>query len=89
MAGAIRLRVLTDSGVALEDDAVSVIAPGERGYVGFLRNHAPLITTLGAGKLIWRRSDGRTKTARIRGGLLEISRNRLTILTDAVQEQPV
>lgn len=82
----IQLRVLTDAGVALEEEAVSVIAPGERGYVGFLTNHAPLVTTLGKGTLKWRRQDGLTKTARIHGGLLEIFRNRLTILTDAVEQ---
>jgi F-type H+-transporting ATPase subunit epsilon len=80
----IQLRVLTDAGVAVEEQAVSVIAPGELGYVGFLTNHAPLVTTLGEGMLKWRRQDGVTKTARIRGGLLEIFRNRLTILTDSV-----
>ena len=80
----IQLRVLTDAGVALQDEAVSVIAPGARGYVGFLTNHAPLVTTLGEGTLKWRRQDGATKTARIKGGLLEIFKNRLTILTDTV-----
>jgi len=88
MASAIRLRVLTDAGLALEDEAVSVIAPGERGYVGFLRNHAPLVTTLRGGTLWWRTPAGGSRTARIGEGLLEISRNRLTVLTETVQEQP-
>lgn len=88
MASAIRLRVLTDAGIALEDEAVSVIAPGEPGYLGMLRNHAPLVTTLAPGRLRWRTPEGRTRAARIGAGLLEIFRNRLTILTDAVQEQP-
>lgn len=83
----IHLRVLTDAGVAFEEQAVSVIAPGERGYVGFLTNHAPLVTTLGEGVLKWRRQDGITRTARLRSGLLEIFRNRLTILTDSVVSQ--
>ena len=44
MADPITLRVLTDAGLAIEDQAVSVIAPGEVGYLGVLHNHAPLIT---------------------------------------------
>lgn len=88
MASSIRLRVLTDAGLAIEDEAVSIIAPGERGYVGFLRNHAPLVTTLRAGKLWWRTPAGGSRTAHIGEGLLEISRNRLTVLTAQVEESP-
>ena len=91
MAGPITMRVLTDAGIALEDHAVSVIAPGERGYVGFLRNHAPLITSLVPGKLRWRLANGARHEARIGSGLLEIANNRLTILTDPVHslDKPV
>ena len=81
MAGPIRLRVLTEGGIALEDDAVSIVAPGELGYLGILANHAPLVTTLSPGKLTWRRPSGVTNTARVGTGLLEILHNRLTILT--------
>jgi F-type H+-transporting ATPase subunit epsilon len=82
MDNVILLRVLTDAGLAIEDQAVSVIAPGELGYLGILKNHAPLVTTLSPGKLTWRRPSGVTNTARVGTGLLEILHNRLTILTD-------
>ena len=84
MAEAITLRVLTPEGLALEEEAVSVIAPGELGYLGMLRNHAPLVTTLQAGTLSWRRPDGARHMVRLRGGVLEIVRNQLTILTDTI-----
>ena len=87
-AGAIALRVLTPEGLAFEDEAVSVVARGKRGHVGFLRNHAPLVTVLAPGRLKWRRPDGAQKTARLGAGLLEIVKNRLTILTDAVTQSP-
>ena len=86
MAGAITLRVLTQEGLVLEDEAVSVIAPGEIGYLGMLYNHAPLVTTLRPGKLTWKRPGGDRRTARLGAGLLEVQRNRITILTDAVSE---
>ena len=82
----IKLRVLTAEGLAFEDEAVSVTARGERGHVGFLYRHAPLVTTLSPGKLSWRRPDGTRRTAKLGGGLLEIVRNRLTILTDDTAE---
>ncbi|MBI4597808.1 MAG: hypothetical protein HY737_05340 [Candidatus Omnitrophica bacterium] len=87
MAQRINLRVLTAEGVAIEDEAVSVIAPGEPGYVGMLCRHAPLVTTLKPGTLQWRPTASPTiwKSARIGAGLLEISLNRMTILTETVQ----
>ena len=89
MAQTITLRVLTQEGLALEDEAVSIIAPGEPGYLGILRNHAPLVTTLTPGKLIWRTAGGTRRTALIGGGLLEIAKNRCTLLTTRCAEAAV
>ncbi|MBI4354476.1 MAG: hypothetical protein HY595_04495 [Candidatus Omnitrophica bacterium] len=86
MADAIRLRVLTDTGVALDEEAVSIRAPGEIGYLGILRHHAPLVTTLSPGKLTWRRADGHSLTRRLDGGFLEVLRNRVTILAQSFDE---
>ena len=86
MADPITLRVLTQKGLAFEDRAVSVIAPGEIGYLGMLKNHAPLVTTLSPGKLIWRRADGKRHIRRIGAGLLEIVHDQITILTDSVAD---
>ncbi len=88
MDGTIHLRVLTPEGVALEDDAVSVIAPGELGYLGILRQHAPLVTTLVKGRLTWKQPSGSARSALLGPGLLEVSRNRLTILTHTFSETP-
>ena len=86
MAEPITLRVLTSEGVAVEDQATSIIAPGELGYVGFLSHHAPLVTTLSPGKLTWQRPSGERRTIRIGSGLLEIAHNHLTMLTDSFTE---
>ena len=86
MAEPITLRVLTDAGLALEDQAASIIAPGELGYLGVLSHHAPLVTTLTPGKLTWRRPDGQRQTRLVGAGLLEIAKNRLTVLTNSITE---
>lgn len=86
MVAPIRLRVLTETGMVLEDEAVSVIAPGELGYLGMWPNHAPLVTTLVKGKLTWRHPTGVTRTAAVGGGLLEIAHNRLTLVTETFSE---
>ena len=89
MANAITLRVLTQAGPVVEEEAVSIVAPGEVGYLGILRNHAPLVTTLKPGKLTWRGADGSMHTRLIGDGLLEITRNRCTLLTTSVSEPAV
>ena len=81
MATAISLKVLTHEGLVVSDDAVSVIAPGGRGYVGMLRNHAPMVTTVTPGMLTWTRADGTRRQMKVGEGLLEIVKNRLTMLT--------
>ena len=86
MAKTVALRVVTLEGVALEDQATSVVAPGEVGYLGVLYNHAPLVTTLKPGKLSWQSTVGQRRAVMIGDGLMEIAKNRLTILTSSYQE---
>lgn len=86
MAEPIAVRVLTDAGLAVEDTAVSIVAPGALGYLGVLSHHAPLITMLQPGTLTWRTPHGRTRQLHVDEGLLEVTKNRLTVLTKAVTE---
>ena len=67
--------------------AVSVIAPGALGYLGILRDHAPLMTTLVPGNLIVRDGSGETKIFKSAGeGFLEVYHNKVTVLADAIAE---
>lgn len=86
MSKEIRLKVITQEGIAIEEEAVSVRAPGELGSFGVLYNHAPLVTTLQPGKLIWRTISGETKTLLIGEGIFEVTRNDITLLTSSVKE---
>ena len=85
MARALQLTVVTTGGQTLAEEAVSVRAPGQRGDVGILYNHAPLVSVLRPGTLTWRAPDGARQVARIGAGLLEVARNRVTILTDTME----
>jgi F-type H+-transporting ATPase subunit epsilon len=87
MPDPISLQVLTAEGLALSVTASSIVAPGEVGYLGILKNHAPLVSTLKPGKLFWRKESGEQQYTQIGEGLLEVARNRVTILTTRV-EQP-
>lgn len=81
MEKAFRLKIVTPEKPIYEGDVVSVIARGEMGYLGVLSNHAPLVTNLIPGKLIYRDAQGATKTMRLGDGYLEVLNNCLTVLT--------
>ncbi len=86
MSKSIHLRVITTEGVAVEDEAVSVRAPGGLGSFGVLYNHAPMVSTLLPGKLIWRKASGESKTLLVGAGVVEVAKNRVTLLTASVKE---
>src|SRR3989338_2935517 len=98
-----RVTVLTEEGTRFQGDAVSVVAPGELGFLGILANHAPLLTTLVPGPITVRlpaalilpvaerRQTGAaqagtpqqtTERFAVGAGLLEVFRNRVTVVTD-------
>lgn len=79
------LEILTPRKVVFRGEVVSLIAPGELGYLGVLANHAPLVTTLTAGKITLRDSSGTSRVLQSRGsGFLEVFHNRATVLMDEV-----
>ncbi len=85
MARTYRFRVLTPSSTALDEDVVSIVAPGEAGYLGVLADHAPLITTLRPGRLTVRTADGGERTWRIGAGVLRVGGNTAVLLTESFE----
>lgn len=75
------VQVVTQEGEAFSGEASSVVAPAEDGYVGIWANHAPLLTTLGTGKLTIDSPDSHQRFD-IEGGFMEVLRNKATILVE-------
>ena len=78
------LKIVTPDEVYFEGPVASVVAPGIEGYLGVLRNHAPFVTTMGKGKLIYRDLAGKTETLRVEGGFFEVLKNRVLVLTEKI-----
>jgi len=74
------LTIATPEKVLFQGKATSLTAPGKIGYLEILKDHAPLITTLQKGRITVK--NGEPFTLEVEGGILEISKNRATILTD-------
>lgn len=84
----IHLKVITPEGIAVEEEALSVRAPGEMGSFGVLHNHAPLVSTLQPGKLIWRKASGESKALIVGAGVVEVAKNNITLLISSIKENP-
>ena len=84
----IQVKVLTNQGVAVADEAVSVRVPGAVGAFGVLRNHAPLVSTITPGVLRWRKADGSERFFAVGEGIAEVSHNRVTVLAGSLREVP-
>ena len=78
------LKVVTPDGVAFEGRTISVVAPGTLGYLGILKDHAPLVTSLEKGNLTYKNEQGEVHAMKVEGGFLEVRRNRVLVLTDKV-----
>ena len=80
-----RLTVFTQEKAVLDQQALSIVAPGSEGYLGVLRDHAPLVTQLMPGKLTVKDLSGAEAVYVVSGGFLEVNHNTVTILADALE----
>ena len=80
------LEILTPRKKVFSGPVASLVAPGEMGYLGILANHAPLVTTLGPGKVAFRESaGGAPRVLQSKGeGFLQVGHNSATLLLDEV-----
>lgn len=62
-----------------ELEAAAVFLPGEMGRFEILPNHAPIISTLAAGQIRWRLSDGTEESLAVRGGIARLRDNVLQV----------
>ena len=81
-----RLAVLTQEKTTVDETVSSVTAPGTEGYLGILRDHAPLVTQLMPGKLTVKDLNGNETVYAISGGFLEVSHNTVTLLAESIEK---
>ena len=70
--------------VQTEENLEDLIVPGSEGQLAILPRHAPLMTTLDYGELIFRRGTNETSFA-IGGGFLEVHSDKVTVLADVAE----
>jgi F-type H+-transporting ATPase subunit epsilon len=81
MAGTLKLEIVTPEGTVYSEDVEMVTLPGIAGQMGIYPRHVPLISQMVPGEMIVRK-DGRDSFVATGGGLIEVTANRVSILTD-------
>jgi len=83
----IKIEIVTAEKLVLSKDCYMAVIPATEGEMGVLKNHTPLITTLGAGKItLYKSADEVDSIIEISGGFVEVTSCVCRILADAVIE---
>ncbi|HXB12798.1 MAG TPA: ATP synthase F1 subunit epsilon [Bacteroidia bacterium] len=76
------LEILTPDKKLFSGDAEYVDVPGRAGRTGILRNHAPLISSLKAGKVKVRDMAKQEHFFEIKGGIMEVRNDKVIVLAE-------
>ena len=80
----IKLEIVTPEKKVLDETVDSVTVPTATGEVGILPNHAPLISALKSGILSYS-NKGANERLVVSGGFVEVSANKVSVLTDIAE----
>jgi F-type H+-transporting ATPase subunit epsilon len=80
----LRLEIVTPEKKVVETEAEAVTLPTASGEAGILPNHAPLVSALKPGVLAYT-NRGTTERIAVAGGFVEVSNDRVSVLTDAAE----
>ena len=81
MVRTLRLQIVTPQGPAYSEDVEIVTLPGVEGQMGIYPDHMRLMTQMVPGEIIVRKG-GRDTFLAVGGGLIEVTADRVDIVTD-------
>jgi F-type H+-transporting ATPase subunit epsilon len=84
MAEVFQLEIVTPEKQVVSDTAEEVQIPGKKGYLGILPGHAPLITELSVGEIVYRKG-GQPHYLSVAWGFAEVLPAKVTILAEAAE----
>src|SRR5215472_15850905 len=84
MAEVFQLEIVTPEKKVVETAAEEVQIPGKNGYLGILPGHAPLITELSVGEIVYREHSTEQKLA-VAWGFAEVLPDKVTILAETAE----
>ena len=77
----LKLRIIAPDRLVFEGEVESVTLPGTVGSFTVLNNHAPIISSLDRGKIVYKGMDGLSEIA-VKSGFAEVKSNILSICVE-------
>jgi len=68
--------------MVFEGEVTSATFPGSQGIFQVLENHAPIISSLAKGTLIYVNEDG-SHSLQVDGGVVEVLKNKIIVLAES------
>ena len=74
----LQLRIVSPEKIEFDGAVESVLVPGTMGQFEILTGHAPIISSLGEGQVVYTAPDGK-HTIDICGGFVEVQKNNVSL----------
>ena len=75
------LTIVSPEKILFKGEVENVLVPGELGEFEILKNHAPIISTLVEGRVVYT-IDSEKKTIMVRGGFVEVKKNVVSLCVE-------
>ena len=75
------LKLISPERIEFMGEVESVLVPGTKGQFEILTDHAPIISSLGAGDIIIGSREGK-KSVPVSGGFVQVTRNEVNICVE-------
>lgn len=85
MAETFELEIVTPERLVVKDVAREVQVPGKNGYLGILPGHAPLISELAVGEIIYKDGSNGVHRLACAWGFAEVLPEKVTILAETAE----
>ena len=77
------LEIITPERKVYEGGVDLVTLPGSKGSFQVLNNHAPIISSLDAGEVVYKDKKGAEHSVTVDGGVVEVLFNKITVLAES------
>lgn len=78
----LQLKIVSPERIEFDGEVESVLVPGSLGQFEILVNHAPIISSLDKGKVVYTLPDGEKKPLDICGGFVEVQKNVVSLCVE-------
>ena len=78
----LKLKIVSPERIEFEGEVESVLVPGTLGQFEILVNHAPIISSLDKGRVVYALPGGEKKPLDICGGFVEVQKNIVSLCVE-------